>query len=48
MSFSSLLFIATCWGCYRLGAFNERHPGELNNRATHAWHWLCEWLKKAE
>lgn len=48
MSLSSLFFFGICWGCYRLGAFNERHPGELSLRAAHVWHWLRTWLKKTE
>jgi hypothetical protein len=34
MSFSCLLFFASCTAMYKLGAFNERHPGR-----TRAWLW---------
>jgi hypothetical protein len=34
VSLSSLLFMAICTGMYKLGAFNERHPGQMR-----AWLW---------
>lgn len=46
MTFSSLLFLCVCWGFYKLGALNERQPGEVWLRATIAWRRLCELLKK--
>lgn len=45
MSFSSLFYLAICWGCFRLGAFNERHPGELERRGIHAWQRVGKWFK---
>jgi hypothetical protein len=48
MSLSSLMFLGICYGMYQLGAFNERHPGEVRRRTVHAWFWLCDWLKNAK
>ena len=35
MAFSDLFLIVCGIGCYRLGVFNERHPGRMSA-------WLCE------
>jgi len=45
MSISSLLFIGSCLGCYKLGSFNARHPGRLwqSLRGLVAWLWM--WIK---
>jgi hypothetical protein len=44
MSFSSLFFLATCFGMYKLGAFNARHPGVLRaglwRGSKQLWKWL--------
>ncbi len=47
MSLSSLVFFSVCYGCYKLGAFNERHPGELAQLTKLAWMRFCGWLKKS-
>lgn len=44
MSLSSLVFIAICWGCYRIGSFNAQHPGELRELIKLAWAKLYRWL----
>ena len=46
MSASSLLFMTTCWAMYRLGAFNERHPGEALKRVKLAWKWIWSWMNQ--
>ncbi len=46
MSLSSLFFIGIGFGLYKLGAFNERHPGEAKRRAILTWSRLCHWLSK--
>jgi len=46
MSLSSLFFLGMCWGMYKLGAFNERYPGEAWNRMVIIWRWLVDWLGK--
>ncbi len=40
MSISSLLFVGVCIAMYKLGAYNQRHPGELLMYAKLAWNWL--------
>lgn len=40
MSISSLLFIGACYGMYRLGAFNARHPGRMLEWTRQVWKWL--------
>jgi hypothetical protein len=40
MSISSLLFIMTCLGSYKLGVYTERHPGDLWARAKIVWGWM--------
>ncbi len=43
MSFSTLFFLAACTAMYRLGIFNERHPGR-----TRAWLWkVTVWTWKS-
>lgn len=37
MSISSVLFIVACIGMYKLGAYNQHHPGELLVHAKLAW-----------
>lgn len=44
MSLSILLFMGICWGCYRLGEFNTKHPGELQGLAKAAWTKLSRWM----
>ncbi|MBX9655580.1 hypothetical protein K2Y11_18340 [bacterium] len=44
MSLSSLFFFGCCWGCYRLGRFNERFPGRAKEMAEVAWQKLYRWL----
>lgn len=46
MSLSSLLFIGVCWGMYRLGAFNERHPGQMWPRLRQSALWVWRWMNK--
>lgn len=48
MSLSSLVYFGVCYGCYKLGAFNSRHPGELAEASKLAWIRLCDWLKKSQ
>ena len=40
MSFGMLLYILSCIGFYKLGAFNQKHPGELWRSAQLFWKWL--------
>lgn len=48
MSLSSLFFFGACWACYKLGAFNEHHPGEAWRRSIDAWRWVREWMERRE
>ena len=47
MSFSSLLFFGACWGCYKLGSFNARYPGQFAEMTAQLWNRLNEWSKKS-
>lgn len=40
MSVSTLLFCVICFGAYKLGAYTERHPGDLWERARQLWGWM--------
>ena len=44
MSLSSFLFLALCFGAYKLGAYNERYPGQARRRlcdgAVSVWKWI--------
>ncbi len=40
MSLTTLFLIAVGVGLYRLGAFNERHPGEVRELLGHITLWV--------
>jgi hypothetical protein len=40
MSVSSVLFIMACAAMYRLGAYNQRNPGQLWAFAKFLWKWM--------
>ena len=40
MSLSMLIYIVSCIGFYKLGAFNQKHPGELWRSGQFFWKWL--------
>lgn len=44
MSVSMLTFVLCCLGAYKLGAFNERHPGRslhlVRANAGRFWNWI--------
>jgi hypothetical protein len=46
MSFSTLFFVAVCTAMYKLGAFNERHPGRLREWSWRAVLWSWRSLNK--
>ncbi len=46
MSFSTLIFLVGCIGSYKLGALNQRHPGEAWASCRNAVLWLWSWMNK--
>ena len=40
MSFSMLMFFVGCAGMYKLGTYNQRHPGEVWKLAHAGWQWM--------
>lgn len=40
MTFSTIFCLCLLFGMYQLGAYNEKHPGELGRLAGFAWSWL--------
>jgi len=40
MSLSTFFGVLVCFGLYRLGALNQKHPGEVWRLAQLAWKWL--------
>jgi hypothetical protein len=40
MSISWILFFASCFGMFKLGAFTERNPGQLWAWAKQLWKWV--------
>ncbi len=46
MSFSTLFLVAACIGSYKLGALNQRHPGQAWGSCRSAVIWLWSWMNK--
>jgi hypothetical protein len=42
MSIPSLLFCLICFSAYKLGVYNERHPGDLWKRMKLVWAWMSK------
>jgi hypothetical protein len=40
MSLSSLFFLGSCLGMYKLGAFNARNPGRMWEWSCRLWKWM--------
>lgn len=40
MSIESIFALLVCFGMYRLGAYNEKHPGEAWRATQLAWTWM--------
>lgn len=44
MSVSFIFYLLSCAGCYKMGVFATRHPGELTARGrrlgTRCWRWM--------
>lgn len=40
MSFSMLFYLASVMGAYKLGNYNQAHPGQLVQDAQKLWKWM--------
>jgi hypothetical protein len=40
MSFSMFIYIVSCMGSYKLGAYNQRQPGKVWEKLQEVWRWM--------